>query len=267
MDTIATGLNIPQETREKVKKYLDENHITFYWDYRDRLTLEQVQMLLEGRKDEVIDDIWENSLDWLYDQEISLMESLKEELPELVEFENTDLRDEFLEDIQSDFDIEQLIRNTPAVRIRVEVMSNFEGFGWTDRNAGGLNGHPYIRQIRRLMKGKYTQKSWDQEVDNVCSSCCRLIFYFQTDVKNLMEVSNTWKTITIPKEAWAGFYDSWNGSGSVLEIKLTEDVMLPRKHGKTIYDTVEIILDEANKYSVEETYGLCNVPEITFNLK
>jgi hypothetical protein len=195
------------------------------------------------------------------------MDTIKEEFLELEEIESSDLRDEFIDYIKSNLDIDQLIRNTPAVRIRVEVFSNYEGFGWMDRNSGGLSQHPYMKQIKRLMKGKYIEKSWDQEIDNVCSSCCRLIFYFKTDVKNLMQIKDNWKKITIPKEAWAGFYDSWNGSGSVLEIKLTDNVTLPRKHGKKEYDTVEIILDEANKYSVEETYGLCNVPEINFILE
>ena len=75
------------------------------------------------------------------------------------------------------------------------------------------------------------------------------------------------KSITIPKNSWAGFYDSWSGSGSVLEVKLSEDVKIKKQHGKTEYDNVSIVLDQNNKYSVEEVYGLCNVPECQLKVK
>jgi len=72
------------------------------------------------------------------------------------------------------------------------------------------------------------------------------------------------------KEAWAGFYDSLNGSGSVLEVRLLKDITLPKSYGKEEdkpYNTIDIVLDEHKKYSVEQTYGLCNVPEIKLKVK
>lgn len=271
MATVPAGLNLRQDLREKIVNYLKKKgNPEIYWDYRDQLSLEQVDKIINGKQDEVYEDIWERNIDYIYDLETEAVNELKEEFPELEEYDNSLIREEFIDYIGVSMDIKGLIRNTRAVRVRVEVFSNYEGFGWTDRNSGELDKHPYIRQVKKLLKGKYTEKSWQQEIANVCSSCCRLIFYFQTDVANLIDLDideKKWKKITIPKEAWAGFYDSWNGSGSVLEIELTEDITLPRNHGKTEYDVVKILLDETNKYSVEETYGLCNVPEVVFKLK
>ena len=58
--------------------------------------------------------------------------------------------------------------------------------------------------------------------------------------------------IVISKDTECGLFDSWNGSGSVLEIELDKDVILPIKY---IYDAC---VDGAKTrgYDVNEVYGL-----------
>lgn len=79
---------------------------------------------------------------------------------------------------------------------------------------------------------------------------------------------NIWRVEReIFEEEICGFFDQWNGSGSVLEIKLLEDITLKKQYGKTKYDYVSIIVDENHKYSVEQVYGLCGVPDVKLTVK
>jgi hypothetical protein len=263
-------VEISEELRNKCIEYLKKNTQTVYWDYNDKLSLKQVDKLMKSQDDyyELENEILENNIDYICDLECELLKNMQDEFPELEEFDISELRDEFLDFISVDFNIEPLIRTTPDVRIRVVIHSNYEGVNYADRGQGDFKHSDYIREVRRLLKGKIDEKSFQQELDNIMSCCNQFIFYFKSDVQSLIGINEKFKkSITIPKEAWAGFYDNWNGSGSVLEVKLLEDITLKKQYGKTEYDVVSIVLDEVHKYSVEETYGLCNVPEITLTVK
>jgi hypothetical protein len=263
-------VKISEELRKKCIEYLKKNTQTVYWDYNDKLSLEQIDKIMQSQEAyyEVENDLWERNMDYICDLENELLESMQREFPELADIEISDLRDEFCDYLSVDLNIEQLVRHTPDVRVRVVIHSNYEGVNYADRGQGDFKQSDYIREIRKLLKGKVDEKSFQQELDNIMSCVNQFIFYFKTDVQSLIGINEKFKkSITIPKEAWAGFYDSWNGSGSVLEVKLLEDITLKKQYGKTKHDCVDIVLDEAHKYSVEETYGLCNVPEVTLTVK
>lgn len=264
-------IKINDKLRKKCIKYLKDNPITMYWDYGDSLSLEQVDKIMTSKEAywELENAIWENSMEYVCDLEYELLKSMQEEFSELEGLDiNHDLRDEFLDYISIDFNMEQLLRNTPDVRVRVVVHSNYEGVGYQSRGNGNFRGNEYIREIKKMLRGKYDKASFKQELDNVCSSVNQFIFYFKAGVEDLIAIKEKFKNkITIPKNAWCGFYDSWNGSGSVLEVKLLKNVTLKKQYGETEYDSVDIVLDENNKYSVEEVYGLCNVPECQIKVK
>ena len=224
-------------------------------------------MTSEEEYNNLENEIWETNLDYSWELEKQLLENMQSEIPELQEFDVAELREEFIDYITINCDIKQLIKNTPDVRLRVVIHSNYEGVGWQDRDYG-FNKHDYIKALKRMLKSKYDEKSFQQELDNICSSVNQFIFYMKCDVQSLIGIKEKFKkSITIPKNAWAGFYDSWNCSGSVLEVKLLDDIKLKKQYGKTEYDSIDIVLDENNKYSVEEVYGLCNVPECTLKVK
>lgn len=60
------------------------------------------------------------------------------------------------------------------------------------------------------------------------------------------------KTIRIDKMAHCGLYDSWSGAGSVLEIELEQDVVLPIQFISTAWP------DGARGYGASEVYGLAS---------
>ena len=261
-------MEISKELNHKVREYLQDNPVTIYWDYRDSLSLEQVEDIMNGKLWEIESDIRERNIDYICGLEDNLLEELKGNFVELSDMDVFDLREEFIDSVHVDININELLRNTPDVRIRVVIHSNYEGVNYADRGNGDFKDSEYIKEIKKLLRGKYDKKSFQDELDNICSSCNQLIFYFKSSVEDLIDINKNFKNkVTIPKEALCGFFDSWNGSGSLLEIKLLKDVTLKKQWGETKYDSVDIVLDEKNSYSVEATYGLCNVPEVEIKVK
>lgn len=59
--------------------------------------------------------------------------------------------------------------------------------------------------------------------------------------------------LVLDKKTECGLYDSWNGSGSVLEIELDKDVKLPIKYCIFCVDECKM-----HGYDVGEVYGLCS---------
>ena len=261
---------ISQELRAKCIEFLKHTSRDVYWDYNDKLSLKQIDKAMKEKDgwNNLENEILENNFDYIYELECEILKELQEKFKELQGIDISELRDEFLDYLTVNFRIEDLIHHTSNIRVRIVIHSNYEGCGWQDREGDPSFKHnDYVKAIRKLLKGKYEEKSFQQELDNICSSVNQFIFYFKCDAKVLRNIKEGWQKITIPKQAWAGFYDTWNGSGSVLEVELTDDITLKRQYGKTEYDTVEIVVDEANKYSVENVYGLCNVPEVNITVK
>ena len=60
------------------------------------------------------------------------------------------------------------------------------------------------------------------------------------------------RKITLDKSAVCGLYDSWSGAGSILEIELEKDVVLPMKYIGTA------LPDGGRGYSVASIYGVCS---------
>jgi hypothetical protein len=66
--------------------------------------------------------------------------------------------------------------------------------------------------------------------------------------------------IVIPKGNSCGFFNSWNGASSILDITLKRDLELPlRLPGKTAYDRFDLEVDEKgclSGYCIDEVCGM-----------
>jgi len=60
------------------------------------------------------------------------------------------------------------------------------------------------------------------------------------------------RKIVLDKSAVCGLYDTWSGAGSLLEIVLEQDVVLPIKYISTAWP------DGGRGYSVAKVYGMCH---------
>lgn len=95
------------------------------------------------------------------------------------------------------------------------------------------------------------------ELENLPQYCGMLTFLVTMTLGELLELkekmnSKIDKNLTISKDTMCGLFESWNGSGSVLEIELERDVVVP----------VNMIWDawidgtKPHGYDVDEVYGL-----------
>ena len=70
---------------------------------------------------------------------------------------------------------------------------------------------------------------------------------------------NEFMSIIIPKDNYCGFFNSWNGCGSLMGVQLTRDlkINLRYKRNSTQYDRLSLVVDEPNcfQYCTSEVYG------------
>ena len=94
------------------------------------------------------------------------------------------------------------------------------------------------------------------EVENVSTHMNALVFMVQMDLETLIKLNEALQThaqgyLKISKNACTGLYDPWNGGGSILEIKLEQDVLLH-------FDFIRSALpDGGDGYSISSVYGMC----------
>lgn len=136
-------------------------------------------------------------------------------------------------------------------------------------------------QLNRAMRhcdysGSELLKSIRSEVHNCSSHMNALTFFVEMTVEQLFDLQEALKDngkndpplkkdeyrcvwerkgrrkIILDKNAVCGLYDTWNGAGSILEIKLEKDVVLPMKYISTAWP------DGGRGYSLASAYGICS---------
>ena len=106
-------------------------------------------------------------------------------------------------------------------------------------------------------------KSLRAEVHNCSSHMNALTFFVEMTVEQLFDLNEAMKDkgengtvrkrkVTLDKSAVCGLYDNWSGAGSILEIELEKDVVLPMKYIGTA------LPDGGRGYSVASIYGVCS---------
>ena len=91
--------------------------------------------------------------------------------------------------------------------------------------------------------------SVQDELLNVTTHMNALTFFARMGLGELIDLMENKRDITVKSDVSCGLYDPWNGAGSILEIELVSDIILP----KELYD---INIDGARGYSVSSIYGM-----------
>lgn len=131
--------HIGQETLNKMRQWFTDNPIEIYWHYDDKLTNEQVDMLMLGKHWQVYDDIWDNFMlynDFMWEQQLECtVECVREHVNEILAGLTIDVNDmddddllhtiveehELIADTIIDFNINTLIHNTrPRITLDLE---------------------------------------------------------------------------------------------------------------------------------------------------
>ncbi|MDD2269238.1 MAG: hypothetical protein PHY15_06780 [Eubacteriales bacterium] len=97
-------------------------------------------------------------------------------------------------------------------------------------------------------------KSLRNEVLNTTTSLNAVTFFANMTLGECLTLNEkvaAGENVLIPAGTPCGLYDPWNGAGSILEIELEKDIVLPAKN-------IDSILPDGTRgYSVSEIYGMC----------
>lgn len=245
-----------------------------YADYRDIMDDDVAIKILEKGKDYFCDEVY----DWYSESEMDINSLLRykveQECGELdIEFNDDFVMEYIWEHVDIIYPFDKFLQQEFKVNIRV---NNFYDMHYNTDNSLFENsndnqnvleyliqqqGYTRSEVKKALMKGKSENtfiNSVVREIENASQLYANeLVFLTSMTFEELLEyrqklVENEIKStdkISIDKTTMCGFYNSWNGSGSCLEIQLDKDFQIELKN-------VEISIDGSYRYDVNGTYGL-----------
>lgn len=257
---------------DKIATYVDSHPDEIYVDYRDELTNDQVDKVLEGKSDEVIDGIeldyydYDNEhLSYYWEQCIKETGCSQEDIDEWLSFEgyypSTSL-------IESDW--KKLVRGTTTYITATlwDYNFNLSGLAYNQpveyrdvRDTLKLLGvNPSIFRDLVLEHGYHT-KGWFPNMedrkpaidiktmwDNIITFYDGVVNFLLGDLEQVSEaVSSDSKYLIFKKGTPVIMYEFMNGAG-IAEFTLLEDVKIKRK---------EVIFknDLENRYGIQSCYG------------
>lgn len=269
---------IPAELQNRLQKYIDDNPVKLDFDYRDELDKDQIIKVIESESGlmDLEYEIYENSLDWIFDNEKYFIENNMYE-----EFE-TDLnkyfenREEATEYLMENFNpivslnMDDLLNNTGNLTCLIPVYSNYDCTNSFDT----METSDYLKQVYKRVKTGIKKSDFMNEHINGAYGGSLFCFAFQTDIKTLTELKTGLKKanqVLIPKGTQYGFFSSFQGSSSPFEKVTYREMKLNVKEtGKEFnskYDCIGLIADIEQHYSMADVFGDSNfIDEQTIKL-
>ncbi len=284
---------------------LMEQSYTLVWvDYRDNLD-DHHDLLQKCLDKQSCEDLWEKVDEWYMDAEWEsvkeIIAKLKEECIVFNDFDEEEVdsffeehEDEIRDEIYNRNDsttVEDLIKNTNDIPIRVEMLSNYdcinsgwwmsqEGYRYEESYFGdmvdSLNLNPakvkkllvekgykvYGRFPNKSSRNGKEQVSYEQFYEELVNACCGanlLVYVGKVNLKELYDAKFSLKEIIVPKGNYCGLFSSVYGGGSILEMQLKQDVKLKLEINN--YHGFRFRLDnERSEYdcSIKRVYGVCD---------
>ena len=140
-------INFPIELDEKIKQWLtDSGSIEYYWQQGDEISDKQAALIMEGKINDVENEIFENNYDYTYELEMELLKECFEHFETEILAINggynwddikSEMRDEYLDFLSVDLNINELIKRK-EVRVRVSLYSNHDCINshWLESSGG-----------------------------------------------------------------------------------------------------------------------------------
>ena len=247
-----------EQLLKDVAIWAENNPYVAYGDYRDELSKEQVELLLEDRQ-KFDEDFWEiecrvmDYADWS-DHEKELLDTFRDRIfaayrdcfpddCEADEIEWEELPDEITETDQecryvdcSDV-LDTMLRNTRVNIVAIPEKRNGEEIAPPNFELDAEEN----RKRNRYLKDTFGMDGWKAES---CYYHERLKVMGRLDLREVYEKGKP-VAITIEPGDSLIFHTSWNGSGCLGDVETTT-----RKTFKASFQC-----DDADKYGVQEVYG------------
>lgn len=237
------------KTKKEIQKFIKENQPKMDWygvDF-DKKTIEDI---LEKGLDNYIAELCEYNIEYIGEMEGYLIKEIQEQWDEYDQDELLEFSRGF---ICVDMNIKKLLDNLPDITCLAYVYSNYDCCNSFDT----METSEYLSDVYQRVKVGIKKEDYLWEFQNGAYGGCVFCFAFKTDMETfweLKEKEKTGKTITIPKGTQFGFFSSFQGAGTMFEKTTYRNMVLPLV-GETEYDTVTIIPDIQQSYSMADVYG------------
>lgn len=269
---------------DKVKNVLEKNYFEkdkdgFYFqdisaDYRDVLSEETIKNIVNSEDPICEFNNFFNEWDVSYEYE-ELFKLLRSELGEtLYETNEDDMENWICENVYFNPPYEHYERQEVLVNIIVDTrdgnydytLNNFLNYCapkvedlkidnkssilWLVKQQGYTK-----KDLMNVIKFEYDKEnkflnSLNSELLNSTSSMNALVFSIKMELKELIDFLDNPEDITLDKNTSCGLVDFWNGAGSVLEISLDKNIVIPKQYAR-------MTVDGSVGYSIQEIYGMC----------
>lgn len=284
-------MELSKKLNKEIIKYIEAHPVLVEFDYRDELSNKQIAKILEDPENGIGDlenELYEYNIDYLSEQSRYFLEEdvynyFKDELTEHYEQHNPEESEEWIEREIKDFlndnyrgyisegvDIDSLINRTGEILSLVVMYSNYDCTNSFDT----LETSDYLAQVYQRVKAGVRKKDFIWEHINGAYGGSLFCFGFRCELTTLIEMKKNLKKakrLFIPKGTQFGFFSSFQGSGSVFEkttyrnmyINVKETGKFKTTDGRIEdllpeYDSIDIIADCEQHYSVKDVYGCTN---------
>jgi len=242
-----------QEEKEEILRRIvtkRQSDLSYYWDYNDRLSEEQVLKYIKGELEDI--DIIET------DYEMKIIEDILQE--ELTAEEKTDneLQYYLCDEMRILFDMNfQGLLNNSRIRLRIELKSNEDMIT--------ISQYKYsecYKELKKLLKGNIKLKELKNELLNMMGSeYGEFVFFWEVRGSEIETLRNEYEKgyITIPKNCGCGIFNFWVGAGSLIDLRTRAEIKLNLKdwsNSDKKYFSVAVKGDKLSKYGIQETYNL-----------
>lgn len=282
MDSTLTNKNIISHVKEIIEGhlYLDKDGDCYYGDiyadYRDKLSFDSIKKIVQS----------DNSMETFYDQfyviecedcEYSfILNTIRDhwDYPKYGNFEEHEdnIREWIHENVYFNFPYDHFLKQEVKVNIIVntgdgnydytlnnfasynsvpgEVINNKSSILWLVKQQGYSKTQLNNAVRKEEFDGSKFLKSVFQELINVTTHMNALAFFVKMTLKEFIDLKENPRKIILPANTSCGLYDPWNGAGSVLEIELDKEVVIPKRFA-------EPHIDGTRGYGIDEIYGMC----------
>lgn len=283
-----------------VKSFVEKTYSLIYVDYQDSFD-NHLDLLQKCLKDQTADPIYEKISDWYLESELDSVDQIIKDLKdkcihagyaqynveEFFKLKDDAIRELIYNSCDAD-PVDQLLRNSSDVAVRIELYSNYDCINshGLESSSGYSYQESYLKdmidtlnlnpaKVKQLFCSngvkvvgcfpdlKYrngnelvTYEDFLSELVNTCCGENLLTFIGKICIKDLYDNNFKIDKITIPKNNPCGIFSSSQGGGSPFDMVLQKDFTLKLKKGRNKYTSYGFFLDKPSNYSITDTFGV-----------
>jgi hypothetical protein len=262
----------------KIQEYCDKNPVKIDFDRSDNLSKNQIISILEEGSDNFCNELYENNLDYIFQQEDFFKEEIifdhfKSKIAEILlsDHSESEIDDKLIKEFINELEIYPVVNLNYDQLLNTEILASLIFYSNYDctNSMDTMSEKGYLSEIFKVVRKGIKKDDYLSEHANVYGACLlELPFTISlNDFLELKEKIKTCKSIEIPKNTQFGFFGEFLGSGSQFENKTFKKMTIPVCYGNAKYDRIGIKADAQRSYNYDSVYGGFQTDCFNFKLK